>query len=353
MKKRVWKKTQTLQEKERREIVSKKSVNELSQVTQLSDLPIPTPIQKMIDTAQHIKDPKPEGDEPKKSRPSSRGPSYDIYASLPRSLKSELLVRSKVDEDEEKLKYRQTLIETKTPAELSQIHNLSEVPVPKRIEAWLHGSSGMDQKSTLPRSKQEIKDLVYKNILPESLTKPCVVRSRIEDPDVLLERQELQQQKSIHELSKIRNLNEFPLPINVKLPDIPLPSFKAKNLLKTIAPAAKNNRPKPNQEPFGEYTPASTPRTGDLLTDDEMLRYDMSTPGGDASHRDQDFGYEVIGESSSPLNARAPQNAQPIPEQYLQEDIPDHGSPQSVIEEDSIAEQYRGTPPMKSKKKKT
>ena len=78
----------------------------------------------------------------------------------------------------------------------------------------------------------------------------------------------------------------------------------------------------------------------------------MSTPGGDASHRDQDFGYEVIGESSSPLNARAPQNAQPIPEQYLQEDIPDHGSPQSAIEEDSIAEQYRGTPPMKSKKKK-
>ena len=46
---------------ERREIVSKKSVNELSQVTQLSDLPIPTPIQKMIDTAQHMNDPKPEG----------------------------------------------------------------------------------------------------------------------------------------------------------------------------------------------------------------------------------------------------------------------------------------------------
>ena len=42
-------------------MVSKKSVNELSQVTQLSDLPIPTPIQKMIDTAQHINDPKPEG----------------------------------------------------------------------------------------------------------------------------------------------------------------------------------------------------------------------------------------------------------------------------------------------------
>jgi hypothetical protein len=277
-----------------------------------------------------------------------------LYDTLPKSLKAPTLVRTK-NESPEVRKERSELVRNKTPTQLAKINDINDIPIPGlwREREGSSSRSKNKKKRRLPRSKQEIKDLVYKNILPESLTKPCVVRSRIEDPDVLLERQELQQQKSIHELSKIRNLNEFPLPINVKLPDIPLPSFKAKNLLKTIAPAAKNNRPKPNQEPFGEYTPASTPRTGDLLTDDEMLRYDMSTPGGDASHRDQDFGYEVIGESSSPLNARAPQNTQPIiPEQYLQEDIPDHGSPQSAIEEDSIAEQYRGTPPMKSKKKK-
>ena len=46
---------------ERREIIANKSVNELSQVTSLSDVPIPCPIQKMIETAQHLKDPKPEG----------------------------------------------------------------------------------------------------------------------------------------------------------------------------------------------------------------------------------------------------------------------------------------------------
>ena len=87
-----------------------------------------------------------------------------------------------------------------------------------------------------------------------------------------MKRQELQQNKSIHELSKIRNLNEFPLPIKIKLPDIPLPT--AKNILKMMAPTAKNgnNKTRQNQEPFGEYTPASTPRTGDMLTDDEMLR---------------------------------------------------------------------------------
>merc|ERR1719210_2266961 len=341
---------------ERREMIAKKSVNELSQVTSLSDVPIPSPIQKMIDTAQHLKDPKPEGEEQKKSAPSSRGPSYDIYASLPRSLKSELLVRNKVEEDEEELKRRQNLVETKSPAELSQINSLSEVPVPRRIEAWLHGSSGMDQQSTLPRNKQEIKDIVYKSILPESMTKPCVVRSRIEDPDVLLRRQEIQQQKSIHELSKIRNVNEIPLPIKVKLPDIPFPSFKAKNILRVIAPTANqrgNNRSK-QQQYEGEYSPASTPQTGDLLTDDEMLRYDASTPGGDASHRDQDFGYECIGQSSSPIAQGAPQHLQQIPAQF-QDDILDHASPQIAVaapEEDSLAEQYRGTPPLKSKKKK-
>ena len=87
----------------------------------------------------------------------------------------------------------------------------------------------------------------------------------------------------------------------------------------------------------------------------QYQRYDASTPGGDASHRDQDFGYECIGQSSSPVAATgAPQHLQQIPAQF-QDDILDHASPQIDVaapEEDSIAEQYRGTPPMKSKKKK-
>ena len=33
---------------------------------------------------------------------------------------------------------RQALIESKTPAELSQINSFSEIPLPKRIEDWLH-----------------------------------------------------------------------------------------------------------------------------------------------------------------------------------------------------------------------
>ena len=54
----------------------------------------------------------------------------------------------------------------------------------------------------------------------------------MEDPTVLIERQQLQQTKSIHELSKIRNLNELPIPGNViRMPDVPLPKMKSKGLL--------------------------------------------------------------------------------------------------------------------------
>ena len=72
--------------------------------------------------------------------PSGRG--FDIYASLPRSLKKEVLVRSKVEEDEDLLKERQAIVSSKSPAELSQIHSFAEVPLPRAVESWLHHSGG-------------------------------------------------------------------------------------------------------------------------------------------------------------------------------------------------------------------
>ena len=59
------------------------------------------------------------------------GHGHDIYASLPRSLKKEVLVRSKIEEDENVLKERQAIVSTKTPAELSQIHSFLKIPFSK------------------------------------------------------------------------------------------------------------------------------------------------------------------------------------------------------------------------------
>ena len=70
----------------------------------------------------------------------------DIYASLPRSLKDQLIVRTKVEENVEVLAQRQALVESKSPVELSEIHSLAELPIPSRIEAWLHGTAVNGEK---------------------------------------------------------------------------------------------------------------------------------------------------------------------------------------------------------------
>ena len=67
---------------------------------------------------------------------------------IPESWKeTKLLVRAKVEEDEEVLRSRQQLVETKTPAELGQINGLSDFPVPTRLQT-LGRSKKRNLKST-------------------------------------------------------------------------------------------------------------------------------------------------------------------------------------------------------------
>jgi len=337
----------------RRNIVQSKSVSELAQVNTLADFPLPTPIEHLIQGKSALRLPKPELGSAENGE--GGGP-YDIYASLPRSLtKKEVFVRSKIEEDENVLKERQSIVRSKTPAELSQIHSFAEVPLPTRVEAWLHKDadgksiSGSGRSSSIPRNKQEIKEIVYNKLLPEALTRPVVVRSRVEDPEILKVRQNVQQSKSIHELAKIRNLNEFPLPARVQtlLPDLPLP--KMKDVIGIIArvPRRKSKTEIVNDQEFG-YTPAETPNIphDSAYTDDEMLRFEMSSP--EMSHRDQDFDYEVIEAGSN------------NPYGFMQTQIPVADTPISNLDPDehemeeseiSVADHYKGTPPLRTKKK--
>ena len=54
-------------------------------------------------------------------------------------MKKELFVRSR-EGDYDTLQKRKAVVESKSPAELSQITNFSEIPLPSRIEEWLHSS---------------------------------------------------------------------------------------------------------------------------------------------------------------------------------------------------------------------
>merc|ERR1719348_1226035 len=150
---------------------------------------------------------------------------------------------------------------------------------------------------TLPRTKKELQEAVYRT-LPPSLVQPCIVRSKVEDPTVLLERQQLQQTKSIHELSKIRNLNEIPIPNDcIKLPDVPLP--KMKDLLNIIARPPPRSSPKrtPKSETYHSFdAPESQTMESTPCTEERMEHSVEETEEESACEE----GYEAVGAAPVP-----------------------------------------------------
>jgi hypothetical protein len=156
---------------------------------------------------------------------------------------------------------------------------------------------------------------------------------QVEDPSVLIERQQLQQTKSIHELSKIRNLNELPIPGNViKMPDVALP--KMKSILNLVArpPPRSSPRRTPKSETYHSFEPDcgtadSTPLTSDL---------DLHSPVTDMETATED--YEEISPRPEELELPA---ALPTPADEEEEE-----------DQFSLAEQIRATPERSLKKEK-
>merc|ERR1712013_382063 len=272
---------------------------------------------------------------------SGKGLQAELYATLPRSLtEQQLLVRTKVEESAEVLQARQALVVSKSPLELSEIHSLAEMPIPSRIEAWLHGEAngtqegiGGDSPLAMPRNTKELGEALYRG-LPSSLTAPVVVRSKVEDPTVLIERQQLQQTKSIHELSKIRNLNELPIPGNmIRMPDVPLP--KMKSILNVIArpPARSSPRRTPKSETYKSFDPETETVASTPLMDDRQL-HSPDCPSEDR--------YEEISTSRTEEMEDLPPPPPPVEEEMDEE------------EEDqfSLADQIRATPERSLKKEK-
>ena len=115
----------------RRQLTQSKSVSELSQIPTLADFPIPTTIEKLI---QARKQAAASQDEDVNKPPLTPARLQEnIYATLPKSLRSEVLVRSRV-ESPDVLKSRQELVQSKSVSELSQMRSMADFPVPTSIE---------------------------------------------------------------------------------------------------------------------------------------------------------------------------------------------------------------------------
>merc|ERR1712037_858576 len=192
---------------------------------------------------------------------------------------------------------------------------------------------GGDSPLAMPRNTKELGEALYRG-LPSSLTAPVVVRSKVEDPTVLIERQQLQQTKSIHELSKIRNLNELPIPGNViRMPDVPLP--KMKSILNVIARPAPRSSPRrtPKSETYKSFAPESGTVESTPLMDERQL-HSPDCPSEDR--------YEEISTSRTEDMDDLPSPPPPVEEEVEDE------------EEDqfSLADQIRATPERSLKKEK-
>ena len=71
----------------------------------------------------------------------------NLYETFP-SLKTQCSVRSRVLEDEEVIKQRQELIRSKSPAQLSEIHGLDDIPVPGFVEHSMDSLKKMRTRSS-------------------------------------------------------------------------------------------------------------------------------------------------------------------------------------------------------------
>jgi len=109
----------------RRQLVETATPAQLGNISSVADLPVPTLFKKKE---------KKNVDEADDARSPSRSNVEDMYSNLPRSLKTECLVRTKTDDDDETLKERRLLVETCKPAQLAQITSLGDIPVPSALE---------------------------------------------------------------------------------------------------------------------------------------------------------------------------------------------------------------------------
>ena len=131
----------------RQQLVKTSTPAELSRINGFADLPVPARLRNLHlhNLTGRDQTPAHGGEDAAGSRPSSppfahqNGGGSSLYNSLPRSLRDQqLIVRCRTDDaDNEDLKRRQELTRTMTPAQLSEISSISDLPIPAKLESLI------------------------------------------------------------------------------------------------------------------------------------------------------------------------------------------------------------------------
>merc|ERR1711872_28878 len=210
----------------RQALVESKSPVELSAITSLSDLPIPSKITRMMNRAPGAAStPGSKLDISSKAstKASSKMNVNDMYSTLPKSLTMELAVTTKVNKDQEEASRRQKLTQEKTPTELGNIGSISELPIPSALQNIFAKSDAPEKperKSVQEKRKRNLTTGTFlsPDFLPASWTETkLMVRTKVEeDESVLKSRQEIVESKTPMELGQINGLSDLPVPTRVQ-----------------------------------------------------------------------------------------------------------------------------------------
>merc|ERR1719331_293991 len=215
----------------RAEVVKSKSVAELSQITTISDFPVPETIEnlfsnKTVDRKQYAPAERRKKIKEQTKSKSTQSLSQGMYASLPRHFTMELAVKT-VEQEPDLVAERRELLASKSVSELSQVKSIADFPVPDIVQRAFHksvgslGGSKPAQDPSKPSAARPVtpgstnENGIYAT-LPKSLKAELLVGSVVEDPEVVAQRREIASSKSVSELSQVRSLSDFPIPENLE-----------------------------------------------------------------------------------------------------------------------------------------
>ena len=141
----------------RRALTESQSPAQLGNITSLGDFPLPTTLERFMKSSDKRPKAAAAAAEPEEGKASGGGLNLEeMYSNLPRAFKSEVLVKSKVQEDEEKLAQRRKIVESMKPAELAQINSLGDFPMPSALENIF--KSGGERPKPPSRKKQDLEE---------------------------------------------------------------------------------------------------------------------------------------------------------------------------------------------------
>ena len=140
--------------------------SQLAEIHSLADFPVPSRLKHLFDKTaakESAEGADTDGDAAATTDANALPVVGGLYGTLPRSLReTKLITMTKVEADEDVLAARRALVEAKSPAELSAIHSLADLPIPATLERMVRRGRTTKTTASAPGSRLDVRSLSIK-----------------------------------------------------------------------------------------------------------------------------------------------------------------------------------------------